>query len=118
MTSISTRSGCACLLLANASSALPAVEALSPHFISMSVRNWRSVAESSTTSMFLIGMGSAFPWLSGGESGPGHVPVDVLEHGRDQSFARERLGQVAVGTGEPAARAIEYPVLAGKHDDG
>src|SRR6185503_6902784 len=84
----------------------------------MSARNWRSVAESSTTSMFLIGMGRAFRWRSGGDGGTGHVPVDVLGYRGDQPFARKRLGQVAVRAGEPPARAIEYPVLAREHDDG
>src|SRR5262245_35222303 len=76
----------------------------------MSVRYWRSVAESSTTRMFLIGMARHL-------SGCGEGPVDVLVHGGDEPLAGKRLGEVAVRAGEPAARAVEDAVLAGEHDD-
>src|SRR5258706_14490515 len=40
------------------------------------------------------------------------VLFDCLE----QRLLRERLGEIAVGPGEPAARAIEHAVLAREHD--
>src|SRR5207249_3182244 len=113
-TSISTRSGRCCLTLASASSALSAVETLYPFFTSSSLRNWRSVAESSTMRMFLIGMTDGLSMGSGGK----RSRLDVLVDRLDQPFLSKRLGQVAIGSGEPAARAIEHAVLARQHDHG
>ena len=42
----------------------------------------------------------------------------MLLHRLNQTFLGERLGQVLVRTGKPAACAIEDAVLAGEHDDG
>ena len=42
--------------------------------------------------------------------------VDGLVDGLDQAFLRKGLGEIAIGAGEPAARTVEHPVLAGQHD--
>src|SRR6185436_251639 len=108
-TSISTRSGRACFTLLNASSALSAVETLKPFFDRRSVRNWRSVGESSTTRIFLI----AIVCCLSGSHGSG---FDVFVHRGDEPFLGEGLGKVAVRAGEAAARAIEHTVLGREHD--
>src|SRR5436190_7881635 len=103
-TSISTRSGRDCFTLFIASSALSAVATLKPLFESMSLRNSRSVGESSTIRIFLMAMRC----LSG----------DVFADCGEKPFLGEGLGQVTVRAGEPAARAVEDAVLRRKHDDG
>jgi hypothetical protein len=40
----------------------------------------------------------------------------VLYDCLDQAFLGERLGEIAIGAGEPAACAVEHAVLAGQHD--
>src|SRR5262249_21302151 len=92
------------------SSALAAVETLYPPFDRISVRAWRSVGESSTTSTFLIGMAWASLRLRRGGLG-------VLLHRVQQRFLGKRFGEVLVGAGEAAARAVEHAVLAREHDD-
>src|SRR2546425_11126590 len=106
--SISTRSGRDCFTLLIASSALSAVATLKPFFDSMSLRTWRSVGESSTIRIFLIAMAC----LSGSYGSGLYVFVDR----GDQPFLGEGLGEIAVGTGKAAARAVEHAVLARKHD--
>src|SRR5260221_662446 len=88
------------------SSALAAVETLYPPFARMSVRCWRSGGELSTTRTFLIGLALGLCALR----------LGVFLHRIEQRFLGEGLGQVLVGTGEPAARAIEDAVLAREHD--
>src|SRR5207249_7910763 len=51
-------------------------------------------------------------------SGGKRSRLDVLVDRLDQPFLSKRLGQVAIGSGEPAARAIEHAVLARQHDHG
>src|SRR5881394_516810 len=101
-TSISTRSGRDCFTLFIASSALSAVATLKPFFESMSLRNSRSVGESSTIRIFLMAMRC----LSG----------NVFADCGKEPFLGERLGQVAVGARQAAARAIEHAILGRKHD--
>src|SRR3954463_14753075 len=107
-TSISTKSGRDCFSLLKASSALSAVETLKPFLDSRSMRNWRSVGESSTTRIFLIVM----CWLSGSDGGR----LDVFVDRRDQPFLGEGLGEIAIRAGETAARTIEHAVLRRQHD--
>src|SRR5436190_20715602 len=73
----------------------------------MSVRCWRSVGESSTMRTFLMGM-----LASAGRLGR----LGVLFYGFEQRLLRERLGEITVGTGKAAARAVEHAVLAREHD--
>src|SRR6266851_9186936 len=100
-----TRSGLVCFALEMPSSALAAVETLYPPFARMSVRCWRSVGESSTTRMFLIGMALDLSALR----------LGVLLHRLEQGFLGEGFGEVTVGSGEPAARTVEYAVFAREH---
>src|SRR5438105_5700723 len=106
-TSISTRSGRDCFTFTIASSALSAVATLKPFLDSSALRNSRSVAESSTISIFLMAM----PCLSGDGR-----RFHVVGNSRDQPLFREGLGEVAVGAGEAPARAVEHAVLAREHD--
>src|SRR5678815_1276079 len=110
-TSISTRSGRACFTLTSASSALSAVKTLKPFLVRMSLRYWRSVGESSTTSTFLIGMKWPFS-----VSSRYRVGLDVERDRLQQALFGKRFGQVLVGARQPAAGAIENAVLAGEHD--
>src|SRR6185295_8238428 len=110
------RSGRACFTLTSASSAFSAVATWKPFLVRMSLRYWRSVGESSTTRTFLMGIRSLFSvQVSVGGCG-NHVGLDVQADRLEQALFGERLGQVAVGTGETAAGAVENPVLAGEHD--
>src|SRR5882672_2000761 len=101
-TSISTRSGRDCWSFFIASSALSAVTTLKPLFNSMSLRNWRSVGESSTMRIFLMAMRC----LSG----------NVFADCGKEPFLGEGLGEVAVGARQAAARAVEHAILGRQHD--
>src|SRR5258707_13569502 len=78
----------------------------------MSLRCWRSVGESSTTRMFLMGMGWPLGMLL---LGNGRL-LDARVDGFDEGFLGERLGEIAVGSRQPAARTVEHAVLARQHD--
>src|SRR5438067_11323109 len=107
-TSMSTRSGRDCLTFVIASSALSAVATLKPFLDRRSVRNWRSVGESSTTRIVLIAIGCL--------SGRNGRRLDVLGDRSDQPFLGEGLGEIAIRAGKPAARAVEDAVFAREHD--
>src|SRR4029077_8018451 len=93
-TSIRTRSGRACFTLTSASSAFSAVATLKPFLVRMSLRYCRSVGESSTTRMFLMGMGWFFLVSVGGRGY--RVGFHVLADRFEQAFLGEGLGQIAV----------------------
>src|SRR3954469_21532644 len=105
-TSIRMRSGFSLFDLAIASSPFSAVTHWKPCLDSTSMKNWRSVGESSTIRLFLMGMGIT-------SSG---FHRRVRAYGLQQAVLGERLGQIFVGSDHAAARAIEQAVLRGQHD--
>src|SRR5882672_4231525 len=101
------RSGFSDFDLAIASSPLSAVTHWNPFLDRVSMKNCRSVGESSTIRIFFTAMAD----LLGAYR-------RVRAHSFQQAVLGERLGQVLVRTHHPAARPIEQSVLRGEHDHG
>src|SRR5512143_2402194 len=99
------RSGISDLDFSTASSPLSAYTTKNPFLPRMSPNTWRSVAESSTTITLLIAIIRVL-WLFSCMHG------DCF----DQTLLAEWLGEILVGPGQLAARAVEQAVLAGQHD--
>src|SRR3954447_9290833 len=107
-TSIRMRSGFSVFDLVIASSPFSAVTHWKPCLDRTSMKNWRSVGESSTIRIFLMGI--AFT------SSGFHRRMGA--YGLEQAVLGERLRQVFVGSDHATSRAVEEAVFRGQHDYG
>src|SRR5262252_5603992 len=107
-TSMRIRSGFSDFDLEIASSPLSAVTTWNPPFESVSMKNCRSVGESSTIRIFFTAMAKP----------PSGANGRVHAHSLQQAVFGKGLGEVLVRTHHPATRAVEQSVLRGKHDHG
>src|SRR6266852_5689210 len=106
-TSIRMRSGFSDFDLMIASSPLSAVTHWYPCLDSVSMKNCRSVGESSTIKIFLTAMA-----ISSGTNGR------VRAYGFQKTILRKWLGQIFVRTHHSATRPIKKAVLGRQHDHG
>src|SRR5437867_9953229 len=106
-TSIRMRSGFSDFDLMIASSPLSAVTHWYPCLDSVSMKNCRSVGESSTIKIFLTAMA-----ISSGTNGR------VRAYGFQKTILRKWLGQIFIRAHHSATRPIKKPVLGRQHDHG
>src|SRR5258706_7729337 len=106
-TSMRMRSGFSVFDFAIASSPLSAVTRWNRCLASISMKNCRSVGESSTINIFFTAMATS----SGSYR-------RVRAHCLQQTVLREGLGQIFIRTHHSTARAVEQPVFRGEHDRG
>src|SRR6267154_148715 len=106
-TSIRMRSGRSDFALLIASSPFSAVTTWYPCFDSVSMKNCRSVCESSTIKIFFMAMA-----ISSGTNGR------VCPYGFQKAILREGLGQIFIRAHHSATRPIKQAVLGRQHDHG
>src|SRR3989475_1228119 len=106
-TSIRMRSGFSDFDLVIASSPFSAVTTWYPCLDSVSMKNCRSVGESSTIKIFFTAMA-----ISSGTNGR------VRAYGFQKTILRKWLGQIFIRAHHSATRPIKKPVLGRQHDHG